>query len=82
MIYKMVRDPAHCSSLSLRQAPYILKYISDGRTRKEIVEKFDGDEQLVLTWIHRNYLSTVSAPNERYAFLRNFIDSATTIDYV
>jgi len=48
MIYKMVRDPAHCSSLSLRQAPFILKYISDGQTRKEIVEEFDGDEQLAI----------------------------------
>jgi len=82
----MVRDPARYSSLSLRQASYILKDISDGRTRKEIVEKFDGDEELLLTWIsylmERNYLNTVSASNEGYAFLRNFINSATTIDYV
>ena len=76
----MVRDQAHCSSLSLRQAPYILKYISDGRTR------IDGDEQLAIDMdkllMERNYLNTVSAPKERYAFLSNSIDSATTIDYV
>lgn len=78
----MVPDPAHSLS-RLRQASYILKCVSEGRTRKEIVEEFDGDEQLVLIWINylmeRNYLNTVSVvTNEGYGFLRNFIDSATT----
>ncbi len=80
MIYKMVRDPAQRLS-PLRQASYILKCISEGRTRKEIVEEFDGDEQLVLIWINylieRHYLNTSSVvTNEGYAFLRNFTNSA------
>jgi hypothetical protein len=64
MVY--VRDPAHNLS-PLRQAFYILKCVSDGRTRKEIVEEFDGDEQLVSIWINylmeRNYLNTFSVSN-------------------
>ncbi len=81
MIYKMVRDPAHSLS-PLRQASYILKCISEGRTREGIVEEFDGNRQLVLIWINylmeRNYLNNVSVvTNEGYAFLRNFIDSTT-----
>ncbi len=77
-----VRDPAHSLS-RLRQAFYILKCISDGRTGKEIVEEFDGDEELVSIWINylkeRNYLNTDASvvTNEGYGFLRNFIDSAT-----
>jgi hypothetical protein len=60
----------------------ILKCISEGRTRKEIEDEFDGDEQLVLIWINylmeRNYLNNVSVvTNEGYAFLRNFVDSTT-----
>jgi hypothetical protein len=65
-------------------ASYILKCISEGRTRKEIVEEFEADEQLVLIWINylmeRNYLNSVSAvTNEGYAFLRNFIPATTEI---
>ena len=83
MIYEMVRDPAHSLS-RLRQASYILKCVSEGRTRKEIVEEFDGDEQLVLIWINylmeRNYLNTVSVvTNEGYAFLRNLIPATIEI---
>jgi hypothetical protein len=83
MIYKMVRDPAHNLS-HLRQASYILQCISEGRTRKEIVEEFDGDEQLVLIWINylmeRNYLNTVSVvTNQGYTFLRNFISATREI---
>ena len=81
IVYERVRDPAHSLS-PLRQAFYILKCISEGRTRKEIEEEFDGDEQLVLIWINylmeRNYLNNVSVvTNEGYAFLRNFIDSTS-----
>jgi len=83
MIYEMVRDPAHSLS-RLRQGSYILKCVSEGRTRKEIVEEFDGDEQLVLIWINylmeRNYLNTVSVvTNEGYAFLRNLIPATIEI---
>jgi hypothetical protein len=83
MIYKMVQNPVHNLS-HLRQASYILKCISEGRTRKEIVEAFDGDEQLVLIWINylteRNYLNSVSVvTNEGYAFMRNFIPATTEI---
>ena len=83
MIYKIVRDPAHNLS-HLSQASYILKCISEGRNRKEIVEEFDGDEQLVLIWINylmeRNYLNSVSVvTNEGYAFLRNFIPATREI---
>ena len=79
MVYERVLDAAHKLS-PLRQASYILKCISEGRTRKEIVEEF-GDEQLVLIWINYliecNYLNTVLVvTNEGYTFLRNFIDSA------
>jgi hypothetical protein len=79
MIYTMVRDPVHSLS-PLRQASYILTCISEGRTRKEIVEEFEGDEQLVLIWINylmeRNYLNSTSVvTNEGYAFLKNFINS-------
>jgi len=71
MIYKMVR--AHNLS-PLRQVSYILKCISEGITRNEIVKEFGGDEQLVSIWINylieRNYLDAVSAvTNEGYAFL-------------
>jgi hypothetical protein len=81
IVYERVRDPAHSLS-PLRQAFYILKRISEGRTREEIVEEFDGDRQLVLIWIdylmERHYLNAVSVvTNEGYAFLRNFINSAT-----
>jgi hypothetical protein len=80
MVYERVLDPAHSLS-PLRQASYILEYISEGRTRKEIVEEFDGDEQLVLIWIkylmERNYTVSI-VTNECYAFLRNLFDSATT----
>ncbi|MGB6531021.1 MAG: hypothetical protein WBF33_23175 [Candidatus Nitrosopolaris sp.] len=83
MMYKIVRDPAHNLS-HLRQASHILECISEGRTRKEIVEEFDGDEQLVLIWINylmeRNYLNSVSVvTNEGYAFLRNFIPATREI---
>lgn len=83
MVYKIVRDPAHNLS-HLRQASYILNCISEGRTRKEIVEEFDGDEQLVLIWINylmeRNYLNSVSVvTNEGYAFLRNLIPATIQI---
>ena len=75
MAYERVLDPAHKLS-PLRQAYYILKRISEGRTREEIVEEFDDDQQLVLIWIkyliERHYLSTISlVTNEGYAFLRN-----------
>jgi hypothetical protein len=75
MLYERVLDPAHTLS-PLRQAYYILKCISEGRTREEIVEEFDGDQQLVLIWIkyliERSYLNTVSLiTNEGYAFLKN-----------
>ncbi|MGA9149526.1 MAG: hypothetical protein WBZ36_03030 [Candidatus Nitrosopolaris sp.] len=83
MICKIVRDPAHNLS-HLRQASYILKCISEGRTTKEIVEEFDGDEQLVLIWINylmeRNYLNSVSVvTNEGHAFLRNLIPATIQI---
>jgi hypothetical protein len=79
MAYKIL-DPAHSLS-PLRQASYILKCISEGRNRKEIVEEFDGDEQLVSIWINylmeRHYLNIPSlVTNEGYTFLRNFTDSA------
>jgi hypothetical protein len=75
MIHKMVQNPYSLSPL--RQASYILKCISEGRPRKEIVEQFGGDEQLVLIWINylmeRHYLNTFSVvTNEGYTFLRSF----------
>lgn len=78
MTVERVRDPSHSLS-PLRQAFYILKLISEGRGRDEIVEEFDGDEQLVSIWINylkeRNYLNNVSmVTNEGYAFLKSFID--------
>ena len=81
MAYEKVLNPAHRIS-RLRQAFYVLKCISDGRTGKEIVEEFDGDEQLVSIWINylkeRHYLNNVSVvTNEGYAFLKNLIGSAT-----
>jgi hypothetical protein len=36
---------------ALEQALYVLKCISEGRSRKDVVEEFDGDEQLVSIWI-------------------------------
>ena len=83
MTYKIVRDPAHNLS-HLTQASYILKCISAGRTRKEIVEAFDGDEQLVLIWINylmeRNYLNSLSVVTiEGYVFLRNFIPATRQV---
>jgi hypothetical protein len=36
---------------ALKQALCILKCISEGRSTRDIVEEFDGDEQLVLIWI-------------------------------
>ena len=81
MVYERVRDPAYSLS-PLRQASYILKCISEGQAIEEIVEEFDGDQQLVSIWINylieRHYLNTAAAvTNEGYAFLRNFIDSTT-----
>ena len=77
---QMVRDPAHSLS-RIKQAFYILKCISVGRTWNDIVKEFDDDEQLVSIWINylkeRNYLSAFSAvTDEGYLFLRNFRDSA------
>ena len=48
-----VRDPAHSLS-RIKQAIYILRCISVGRTWNDIVKEFDDDEQLVSMWI--NYL--------------------------
>jgi hypothetical protein len=80
MVYEMVLDPAHSLS-PLRQASYILKCISEGKTRGEIVEEFGGDEQLVLIWVNylmeRNYLNVSGVTMEGYAFLRN-LDSSTS----
>jgi hypothetical protein len=75
-----VRDPAHSLS-RIKQAFYILRCISDGRTWNDIVEEFDDDEQLVSIWINylkeRNYLNASSEVTDQgHSFLRNFIDSA------
>lgn len=50
MLDQKVRNPGRSLS-ALNQALYILKFISEGRSRREIVDEFDGDEQLVLIWI-------------------------------
>jgi hypothetical protein len=75
---QMVRDPAHSLS-RIKQAFYILKCISVGRTWNDIVKEFDDDEQLVSIWINylkeRNYLSAFSAVTDEDV-LRNFTDSA------
>jgi hypothetical protein len=59
-----VRDPAHSLS-TIKQAIYILRCISVGRTWNDIVKEFDDDEQLVSIWINclkeRNYLNAYSA---------------------
>jgi hypothetical protein len=65
-----------------RYLTYILKFVSESPTRKEIVEEFDCDEQLVSIWTNyptgRKYLNNISVvTNEDHAFLRNFTDSAT-----
>jgi len=75
-----VRDPAHSLS-RIKQAIYILRCFSDGRTRNDIVENFDSDEQLVSIWINylkeRNYLNASSeVTDEGHSFLRNFINSS------
>jgi hypothetical protein len=75
-----VRDPAHSLS-RIKQAIYILRCISVGRTWNDIVKEFDDDEQLVSIWINylkeRNYLDAYSAvTDEGHSFLRNFTDSA------
>ena len=75
-----IRDPAHSLS-RIKQAIYILRCISDGRTRNDIVKNFDSDEQLVSIWINylkeRNYLNASSeVTDEGHSFLRNFIDSS------
>jgi hypothetical protein len=80
MSEQRIRDPAHSLS-RIKQAFYILKCISDGRTWNDIVKEFDDDEQLVLIWINylkeRNYLNALSAVTDKgYSFLRNFTDSA------
>ena len=77
-----VRDPAHNLS-RIKQAIYILRCISDGRTRNDIVENFDSDEQLVSIWINylkeRNYLNASSeVTDEGHSFLRNFINSSVS----
>ncbi|MGC2574730.1 MAG: hypothetical protein WA364_24715 [Candidatus Nitrosopolaris sp.] len=77
-----VRDPAHNLS-RIKQAIYILRCISDGRTRNDIVENFDSDEQLVSIWINylkeRNYLNASSeVTDEGHSFLRNFINSSAS----
>lgn len=62
----------------LKQAFYILKSISDGRTRKEIIEEFDGDEQLVWIWMNypkgRKYLNIDASvvTDIGHAFLADF----------
>jgi hypothetical protein len=75
-----ILDPAHSLS-RIKQAIYILKCVSNGRTWNDIVKEFDDDEQLVSIWINylkeRNYLDAFSAvTDEGYSFLRNFADSA------
>ena len=75
-----VRDPAHSLS-GIKQAIYILRCISDGRTWNDIVEEFDDHEQLVSICINylkeRNYLNAFLAlTDEGYSFLKNFTDSA------
>jgi hypothetical protein len=75
-----VRDPAHSLS-RIKQAFYILKCVSVGRTCNDIVKEFDDDEQLVSIWINylkeRNYLNAfLVVTDEGYSFLKNFTDSA------
>ena len=50
MLEQKVQNPGRKLS-ALKQALYILKSISEGRSRRDIVEEFDGDEQLVSIWI-------------------------------
>jgi hypothetical protein len=77
-----VQDPAHSLS-RIKQAIYILRCMSDGRTWNNIVEDFDDDEQLVSIWINylkeRNYLNASSeVTDEGHSFLRNFINSSAS----
>jgi hypothetical protein len=50
VLEQKVQNPGRRLS-ALKQALYILKCISEGRSRRDIVEEFDGDEQLVSIWI-------------------------------
>jgi hypothetical protein len=75
-----VRDPAHSLS-RIKQAFYILKCISVGRSWNDIVKEFDDDEQLVSIWIkylrERNYLNAFLVVTDKgYSFLNHFTDSA------
>ena len=51
MLEQKVQNPGRRLS-ALKQALYILKCVSEGRTRRDIIEEFDGDEQLVSIWIN------------------------------
>jgi hypothetical protein len=51
MLEQKVRNPGRSLS-ALKQALFILKCISEGQSKKDIVEEFDGDEQLVSIWLN------------------------------
>lgn len=77
MTDKKIRNPARSIS-ALKQAFYILNCMADRRTRKEIVEEFGGDDQLVSIWINyleeRNYLTIDgSLTNRGYEALKHFV---------
>ena len=47
-----MRRNSYISSLTADQVlSYILRSLSDGKTKDEIAERFDGDTVLVETWI-------------------------------
>ncbi|MGB6672220.1 MAG: hypothetical protein WBE34_07295 [Candidatus Nitrosopolaris sp.] len=50
MLGQKVQNPGR-SLPALKQALYILKCISEGQSRKDIVDEFEGDAQLVSIWI-------------------------------
>ena len=73
---------SYTHSLTESQAlAYILRSVSEGRNEEQIVERFDGDTELVKTWmdalkqIHflvTNYFSELIITSEGESYLHKF----------
>jgi predicted transcriptional regulator len=47
----MLKDSYGKTTKEIQTLAYILRFISDGKNEEQIIEIFNGDKQLVKTWI-------------------------------
>jgi hypothetical protein len=47
----MIRNSSGKTLTEVQTLAYILRFVSEGKTEKQIVQIFNGDKKLVRTWI-------------------------------